>query len=51
VLKGIESLMTANMDPAFKAVPQNSTAFLIWRIEVSDTDLRWIFREKWGSMN
>jgi hypothetical protein len=51
VLRGIESLMTAFVDPAFKAVPENSTAFLIWRIEVSDTDLTWIFRGKRGSMN
>jgi len=33
VLRRIESLMAANVDPAFQAVPQNSTAFLIWRIE------------------
>jgi hypothetical protein len=28
--------MTATVDLAFKAIPRNSTAFLIWRIEVSD---------------
>jgi hypothetical protein len=39
VLRGIESLMAANVDPAFKAVPPQSTAFLIWRIEVSGTTL------------
>jgi hypothetical protein len=43
--------MAANVDPAFQAVPQNSTAFLIWRIEVSDTVLIWIIRGKRGSMN
>jgi hypothetical protein len=31
--------MTAPVDLAFKAIPKNSTAFLIWRIEVSDTVL------------
>jgi hypothetical protein len=51
VLRGIESLMAANVDPAFKAVPHHSTAFFIWRIEVSDTNLIWIFRGKMGSMN
>jgi hypothetical protein len=38
--------MTANVDPAFQAVPPNSTAFLIWRIEVSDTLLIWTIRGK-----
>jgi hypothetical protein len=28
--------MTATVDLAFKAIPKNSTAFLVWRIEVSD---------------
>jgi hypothetical protein len=37
VLQTVESLMTATVDPAFRAIPKNSTAFLIWRIEVSDT--------------
>jgi hypothetical protein len=36
VLQRIESLMTAVVDPAFKAIPKNSTAFLLWRIEVSE---------------
>jgi hypothetical protein len=31
--------MAATVDPAFKAIPKNSTAFLIWRIEVSDAVL------------
>jgi hypothetical protein len=39
VLRRIESLMAATVDPAFKAIPKNSTAFLIWRIEVSDAVL------------
>jgi hypothetical protein len=51
VLRRIESLMPAIVDPAFQAVSLNSTAFFIWRIEVSDTVLIWIIRGKRGSMN
>jgi hypothetical protein len=39
VLQRIESFMSATVDPAFKVIPKNSTAFLIWRVEVSDSVL------------
>jgi hypothetical protein len=50
VLRRIESLMAATVDPAFQGIPNNSTGFFIWRIEVSDTVLIWIIRNKKGQL-